>query len=139
MNLLKKVFVSKSLLNIKNLIRIFIERIYFEMISTKDNVKESKNEKDTFRILLRKNVFSYLTIPINLNNNPKLYCFFSYHTLEVLISILFWYFNSIGITALNKYLFDVAGFNLPLLVAFVNFSCVSIGLVLVNGCIVSFN
>ncbi|XP_053993612.1 solute carrier family 35 member C2-like isoform X2 [Hylaeus volcanicus] len=99
------------------------------MISTKENVKQSKHDKDPFIILLKKNIISYLTIPVNLNKNLKLYCFFSYHTLEILISILFWYCNSIGITALNKYLFDVAGFNLPLLVAFVHFSCVSIGLI----------
>eukprot|EP00917_Polyrhabdina_sp_WS-2016_P018996 GHVP01040794.1.p1 GENE.GHVP01040794.1~~GHVP01040794.1.p1 ORF type:complete len:293 (+),score=24.48 GHVP01040794.1:82-960(+) len=42
------------------------------------------------------------------------------------LSVLFWYASSMSITALNKYLFDVLGINIPLLVTFVHFTFMTV-------------
>lgn len=51
--------------------------------------------------------------------------------IVIVVSLLSWYCSSMGITALNKYLFDTLDFNYPLLVTFIHFSSVSIFLHLI--------
>lgn len=50
----------------------------------------------------------------------------------VFLALLTWYCSSLGITALNKYLFDTLQFNYPLLVTFVHFTSVAAFLYIVR-------
>lgn len=51
---------------------------------------------------------------------------------QIIGVILFWYFSSMMITGVNKYVFDVLGFTYPLLVTFVHFTMISLVLQIVG-------
>ncbi|CEL94625.1 unnamed protein product [Vitrella brassicaformis CCMP3155] len=58
--------------------------------------------------------------------------------LEIVYALLLWYVTGIGLTALNKEMFDIRGFNFPLLVTSLHFLAQSVALPLLlryGGCL----